>query len=138
MRDIKVSWPLHLVGGGNASDETVLECPESISGALIFRCATHPALTLHTAEAEKGRLCACGPVLLSAPLCAVLLPAGRLFGLTAAGMGEAGLCESSGMCRASGKLANLTICSTAAACITHLQGHLTVDVGSSHSTPCSP
>ena len=31
-------------------------------------------------------------------------------------------------CRASGKLANLTIRSTAAACITHMQGHLTVEV----------
>ena len=35
------------------------------------------------------------------------------------------------LCRASGKLANLTIRSTAAACITHLQGHLIVDVRSS-------
>ena len=31
-------------------------------------------------------------------------------------------------CRASGKLANLTIRSTAAACITHMQGHLTIEV----------
>ncbi len=41
------------------------------------------------------------------------------------------------MCRASGKLANLTIRSTAAACITHLQGHLIVDVRSScHLMQC--
>ena len=53
MRDIKVSWPLHLVGGGSTSDDTVLECPESISGALIFRYAAHPAASKNP---ERSRL----------------------------------------------------------------------------------
>ena len=39
VQDIKVSWPLHLVGGGSSSDDTILECPESLSGALIFKYA---------------------------------------------------------------------------------------------------
>lgn len=38
VQDIKVAWPLQLVGGGISSEDTVLECPESTSGALIFRC----------------------------------------------------------------------------------------------------
>ena len=50
MRDIKVAWPLHLVGGGSTSDDTVLECPESTSGALIFRYARQPASSLPQAQ----------------------------------------------------------------------------------------
>ncbi|CAK0735569.1 hypothetical protein CVIRNUC_000602 [Coccomyxa viridis] len=65
VRDIRVSWPLHLVGGGGCAEDTLLDSPDSASGAFIFR--------------------------------------------------------------ASGKLANLTIRSTAASCITHMQGHLTVE-----------
>ena len=66
MRDIKVSWPLHLVGGGSASDDTVLECPESTSGALIFRCTTTSALTL---QKLKSAASACSPVQLLSNLC---------------------------------------------------------------------
>ena len=39
VRDIRVSWPLHLVGGGGSAEDTLLDCPESASGAFIFRCA---------------------------------------------------------------------------------------------------
>ena len=40
VRDIRVSWPLHLVGGGGCAEDTLLDSPDSASGAFIFRCAS--------------------------------------------------------------------------------------------------
>ena len=40
VRDIRVSWPLHLVGGGGSAEDTLLDCPDSASGAFIFRRAS--------------------------------------------------------------------------------------------------
>lgn len=35
--DVHIPWPLHLVGGGQTADDTVLCCSQSIDGALDFR-----------------------------------------------------------------------------------------------------
>ncbi|CAL8467109.1 g6645 [Coccomyxa elongata] len=47
--DVHICWPLHLVGGGQTADDTVLCCSQSIDGALDFRASGKVEnLTVHS------------------------------------------------------------------------------------------
>ena len=108
--DVYIPWPLHLVGGGMAAEDTILRCQDSNDSALDFRWSSSAGYLFASHELSDWSLAAVC-LLTTGGVCHDEVKREVLF-----------------FCRASGRVANLTIQSTANACITHRQGNLTVEV----------